>query len=101
MSAVRYLVTECNYGGHVTDENDRRLLKTILLKFLNRGVNFINILRAPLFVRKYFAQIIFSYGLALLFFGTRITAKRKTRKMLMKLTIGVASQSAQPISETG
>ena len=40
MSAVRYLVTECNYGGHVTDENDRRLLKHLLLKFMNRGVAF-------------------------------------------------------------
>jgi predicted ATPase len=40
MRAVRYLVTECNYGGHVTDDNDRRLLKTLLLNFINRGVAF-------------------------------------------------------------
>ncbi|CAB0036402.1 unnamed protein product [Trichogramma brassicae] len=36
--ALLYLIGECNYGGRVTDDKDRRLLNSLLLRYMNPGV---------------------------------------------------------------
>ena len=36
LDALNYLIAECNYGGKVTDDKDRRLIKTILASFFNK-----------------------------------------------------------------
>jgi dynein heavy chain len=36
--ALNYLIGECNYGGRVTDDKDRRYLLCILADFLNHNV---------------------------------------------------------------
>lgn len=36
--AITYLTGECNYGGRVTDDRDRRCLNTILQDFYNPNV---------------------------------------------------------------
>lgn len=33
--ALNYLAAECNYGGRVTDDKDRKLIKTLLLDYYN------------------------------------------------------------------
>jgi dynein heavy chain len=35
LEAVTYLVRECNYGGRVADDWDRRALNTMLTDFIN------------------------------------------------------------------
>lgn len=37
-AVLKYLIGECNYGGHVTDENDQRLLQAVMEDFVNGSV---------------------------------------------------------------
>ena len=36
--ALSYLTADCNYGGRVTDLNDRRLMRSLLSRFYNDQV---------------------------------------------------------------
>ena len=36
LEALNYIISNCNYGGRVTDDKDRRLINTLLYQFLNR-----------------------------------------------------------------
>ena len=38
LEAISYLTGQCNYGGRVTDERDRRLLMSLLSNFYNEDI---------------------------------------------------------------
>jgi dynein heavy chain len=38
LAALKYLTAECNYGGRVTDDKDRRLIKVLLEDYYNKNV---------------------------------------------------------------
>ena len=38
LEAITYLTGQCNYGGRVTDERDRRLIMSLLCMFYNKQI---------------------------------------------------------------
>jgi len=52
----------------------------IAFSYNKQGVNFINVLRAPFFVQKYFVQLFSRHSLASKFFGAKILAQKLLTK---------------------
>lgn len=36
--AIKYVIGECIYGGHITDQWDRRLLNTLLASYIKEDI---------------------------------------------------------------
>lgn len=58
MAALKYLTAECNYGGRVTDDKDRRLIAVLLADYYNKDLaNLENFEMVPEFPEYYIPSL--------------------------------------------